>query len=214
MRIDDIYPYFSAEVPGCPDETMRLAVERVFREICTRAKVWTFWMDDIQLIDNEPTYDLEAPTNASLVDSTFEAWMGDRQLTAKSVREVAQLMPDYLTGRSNMPLFYNMPDNSQQITVYYTPLNATLPLRVKVIAIPKRGITTIPDDVTNNHLQLIEMGAKATLMLQNKQQWTDVKMGDYWHGQYKSALEAAAIDQAKSNVEYSDRVVPRAFGQY
>lgn len=213
MRIDDIYSYFIAELPGCPDETARLAVERVFRELCTRAKVWSEWMDDILLIDDQAVYDLEAPTNASLVESAFEVWIGPSwQLKPKTLREIPQLMPDYLTGRSNMPIYYNMPESAQSLTLYYTPLNATLPLRVKGIYIPKRGITTIPDDIANNNLALIEKGAKSILMLQNKQQWSDPKMGAFWKAEYEKDLESAAINQAKGNVENSDRVIPRAFG--
>lgn len=212
MKIEDIYPYFISEVPSCPDETARMAVEMAFRELCVRAKVWADWLDPITMVDGVATYDLEALEANALTESPMQVWVGDLQLTPKSPDEINLLIPDWQTQTSNEPVYFNMPILRQTVTVYPTPMGATKPLRIKGVFMPKRTITSIPDNVALFHLDTIAMGAKAKLMMQAKQTWSDKVMGDYWTKKFEIAVESASIDKSKGDVESSTQVRPRAFG--
>lgn len=211
MNIDDITSNFIAEVAGCPDETARLAVVRAFRFMCQRAKVWSEWMDPIDLTDDESTYDIDTPQFAALAESVLEVWLGNRELTGKSLGEIGLVLPDWQESRGS-PLYFNTAFDRQTITLYPTPANETRQLRVRGVYMPLMSATTIADNVASFHQEALEMGAKAILMLQSKQQWSDPKMGDYWQRKFDSKVEEIAINTAKGNVPGSDRVRPRKFG--
>lgn len=211
MNIDDITPYFISEVAGCPDETARIAVVKALRFMCTRAKVWGELMDPIDLIDDEPTYDIDTPTFAALADSVTQVWLGDRQLIGKNLEELAFLVPNWQSTFGS-PLYFNTSGERQTITLYPTPRNETRQLRMRGIYMPQMSATTVPDDIARFHQEAIEMGAKAILMLQAKQQWSDPKMGDYWQQKFENKVEEIAIKTEKGSVPTSDRVIPRRFG--
>ncbi|MNL06121.1 hypothetical protein D3C87_1267490 [compost metagenome] len=212
MRIDDLMQDFMAEVPGCPDETARVAIVKAFRTMCDRGKVWTEWMDPVDLIDGEADYTIDTPEFASIAESVIEVWLGGQQLWPKGLGEIAMILPNWQEARGNPMYFNSLGAESETITLYPTPYNETRQLRVRGLYMPVRSATTIPDEVTSIHQEVIEMGAKATLMLQSKQPWTDVKMGEYWRQRFENKVEELAINFGKGNAPSSDRVKPRRFG--
>ena len=211
MQLDDFFPYVLAEVPACPDITLRLALAQTAIDFCRRTLAWSSFSDPIRLVAGNRDYDLEVPLQGRvlMVDSLFH---GAREVYAKTTQELQVGMPDWQTAEASDPLFYNTPDSRDVIRLYPRPNLTGTTLLAKVTFVPLSGATTLPDFLGHDYMDTIAAGTKARLMVMPEPLWMNLQMAAFYKGQFDLDVENARITQIHERTRGTLSVPPRRFG--
>lgn len=212
MQLDAFFPYITAEVLGCPDPTLRLALLQTAAEFCRETLAWTEIQDPVSLINGIQDYELDAPAN-SYVLSVRDIWIGNRRLQPRTMQEIAMSVPNWQTTESNEPLFYNQANERGVIRVYPVPQGTTgQAIVIRAAYVPSISATTLPDFLGNRHIDVIAAGTKARLMMVPGVTWTNPKLGEYHRSIFDDGVIKARISEAHDRVPGTIRVLPRSFG--
>lgn len=209
MQLDDFFPYVLAEVPACPDITVRLALVQTAIDFCQKTLAWNTFNDPIRLLSGFRDYDLDAISQARvlMVESLF---LGAREVYARTTQELQSVMPDWQTAEGS-PLYYNSPDSRDVVRVYPKPNTTGDTLLAKVVYVPLSSATTLPDFLGNDHMDTIASGTKARLMMMPEPLWTNPAMSAYYQGAYSLARENERITQIHERTRGNLTVTPRRF---
>lgn len=65
--IEQFYPDLRADVPGCPEPTLRRELINALGEFCSRSWCWWSWLDDFELDRGEVEYTVVPPPDSAIV---------------------------------------------------------------------------------------------------------------------------------------------------
>lgn len=212
MKIEDFYRYVSFELPGCPEEIMRQAVVNTVKDFCRRTHAWNFFMDPIQLIDDEASYELEYPFDSKPI-TAMEVMIGRHALKPLKSTQLSMVLPGWQTAKSDVPRYYNEAQIESSITLYPTPYNSLEQLVMRVALEPKVSATTVPDSIIEQYHETIASGVKARLMLMPNKQWSAPGNGAAYKAAFEDGVTNARIEVIHDGVPGTIRVQPRRFGQ-
>lgn len=211
MQLVDFYPYVSAELPGCPDETLRRAIVQSVQVLCQKAHIWRELQDPIALRDGLREYEPDAPTGARIV-LIDEVFCGPVKLHAATVNELSWRLPDWQTAQGTSPAYYTGANDWGMINVYPLPKNPTESLTIRAEYEPLISATVLPDFILQRYQDAIEMGVKARCMAMPVVTWSNPQLADYWRVRFDSEVSSAAIKMIHERNAGTIRVRPRAFG--
>lgn len=225
MKLIDILAEVLPEVAGCPNQTASIAVLRAAQELCRVSGIWNEWLDGIALVDGIAEYDVY-PNEGGVIDMIKEVRVGNIELMAVDHASLSWRLPDWRNAKATVPVYYNVDGPRSTITVYPTPDNTQSgyssvqsgtpqeqfrTMRMKASLIPSMTAKVIRDDVWNFYGEAITTGAKARLMLQRGQQWSEPKLGLLLQQAFDAAVASARIEEEAGHVQSSTIARPRAF---
>lgn len=211
MKIEDFYRYVVVECPGAPDELLRQAIVQTAKDFCSRTHAWNEIQDPIDLVSDEADYDLEFQAGASPI-TVDKLWCGGRQLTAVTMAQIGNTLPDWRTATSTAPLYFNMANSLLSVRVFPTPKDPTEQLVLQVVFEPTLAATTLPDFLLDGHSELIATGAKGRLMLMHNKQWSNAPIGAAYRDAFDNGVVDERIKILHDRVPGTIRVQPRRFG--
>lgn len=211
MNLDAFFPYVLPEVVGCPDPTLRAAINAAAAEFCRESLAWTVFSDPITLIDGVADYDLDVPIGA-YVHTVRDVWLGNRRLTPKTMIGMQDTMPQWVTNTASEPVYYNAAVDRGQIHVFPTPSNTAGALVLRMAYAPTLSATTLPDFLGQRYLDVVANGAKARLMLIPGQTWSNPELAVFYQTKFTDGIVSARIDEAHDRVRGSISIRPRMFG--
>ena len=210
IELDVFLPHILPDVAGCPAFTARLAIIEAAIELCTDSGAWTETLDLIYTSAGTHSYELDLPKDARALLIT-NVWAPSGELTAKSVTEIARLVPDWQSAKGT-PAYFNQ-QNWTEFRVYpipNSPESAALTVRAQLA--PTRAASTLPDFMADRHFQGIVSGALARLMLKPAQAWSNPQLAAYHKTEFRLACGNAKVEIFHDRVAGSMRVTPRRFG--
>ena len=216
MKIEDLYPYVLADLPGCPDETLRQAFVMTAIDFCQKTHAWNEIADAVQLVDGVSDYDIDYHSGA-IAETVLGVWCGNQELVPKTISELNDELPDWETAVSTRPLYYNSPADWGSIRVFPRPsgLADLLPrptITLRGVFIPRMTATDLPNFMADRFLDCITAGVRGRLMMQPRKTWTDAQLGAYFKGQYEELRTDARITVLADRVPGVTRVRPVRFG--
>lgn len=209
IELDVFLPHILPDVAGCPAFTARLAIIEAAIEFCTKSGAWTETLALIPTTSGDYSYAPALPAGARALLIT-NVWAASSELTAKTMTEIARLIPDWQTAQGT-PVYFNQ-ENWTEFRVYPTP-NApgAAALTVRAQLAPTRAATTLPDFIADRHFQGIVSGALARLMLKPAQAWSNPPLAAYHKEEFLIACGDAKVAIFHDRVQGSLRVTPRRF---
>ena len=183
--------YVRPEVPMCPEIQILDAVLRAGIEFCMATKIFQQTVPLTTIVD-EPEYDLTLLMSAD--SEPDEIIMVQRDFTVNleptSQYDALQLMQTYQSGT---PYWYYLDDRNLHLVL--TP-NLIETLKVTIKARPSRDAATLPDVLYRQYVTDVAAGAKAILMSQSTQPWTNLE---------NAAINKTFFNQAiaKENLRYA-----------
>lgn len=204
--LNDFARYVRPEVPMCSDLQISDAVLHAGIEFCRRTKLV---QEDVDL-DTEigvPAYDL-----TTLLATGFEPdeilvvkRSGFGNLEGSSQEDAFNYLEFTQTGEPHM---YYLADRNA-VLVPTPEAVETLQLTVKVR--PSEAATTLPDELYRRYRTEIAAGAKAFLMLQANQPWSNPQAGSIHKFTFDAAVSAENLRYAKGGGSKALRSVINRF---
>jgi hypothetical protein len=201
------YDHLLPELPGCTTAMLDLHLLLWAREFCTTGHVWRADFDAVDLVADQPTYDLDASETQSeavkvirlTVDDILlydELWSDDSQ---------ADTGPKYPAGHPP----FTLSDTMLEITLLEDEIPTaavTGGLEVYGSMRPKATATSLPDFFLQEHVEAMRMGVLSRLMRMAKKPWSNPALAQEYASQYQSLLQFAATNAQRGNTRAPLRV--------
>ena len=216
MKIDELYPYVLAELPDCPDEMLRQSFAFTAMDLCRQTHIWNEIADAAILVDGIADYDIDYPSG-TIAETVTSVWCGPREMRAKTMSAMNDVLPDWQTATSTHPIYYNSTADWGSISVYPTPrglaqLGIKPSITLRGVFIPKATATDLPNFLTDRYLECLCAGVKGRLMLQPNQKWSNPQIGAFYKGEYERMRGDVRVFVLAERVPGVTRVRPIRFG--
>lgn len=187
IALDAFYADLRADVPGCPEPSMRRELVNALDEFCTRTWAWWAWLEDgdLELDAGEREYILTPPTGTRIVG------MVALQYEDESPVEGYRFRPPYLR-LDRAP-------------------SASKPLKVCLALKPDRNATTVEDFLFNDWREAACAGAKWRLMTLPGKPWTNLEAAAYHRKVFDQSIRDAMRRVSHNNTGRSLQVSMRRF---
>ena len=212
MKVEDFYRYITPELPGAPSELLRQAVMLTASNFCVETQALDQLSDPIQLQPGQADYDMD-PLSGCQPVTIKGVWTGNRELRPVTMSELFQLLPNWQSAKSSEPSFYNMVKGFGVLTVYPTPADpVSAQLTFHAVYAPQQTGSILPDVLFDRYFDAIAAGAKARLMIQPGQTWSNPQQAVIYNRVYDATVNQARGDVLHNRVPGSIRVRPIRFG--
>ena len=212
MKVEDFYRYITPELPGAPSELLRQAVMLTANNFCVETQALDQLSDPIQLQPGQADYDMD-PLSGCQPVTIKGVWTGNRELRPVTMSELFQLLPNWQSAKSSEPSFYNMVKGFGVLTVYPTPADpVSAQLTFHAVYAPQQTGSILPDVLFDRYFDAIAAGAKARLMIQPGQTWSNPQQAVIYNRVYDATVNQARGDALHNRVPGSIRVRPIRFG--
>ncbi len=212
MLIDDMVPALLADAPSCPVVMAQRAIVLAAAELCRDTLVWNALQDPITLVDGTADYDVEAPSGAQVV-AVMGAWVNGVAVVPKTMDALTAESPGWMAHSGSTPRWFHSAKGAALISLVPTPQDAQrAKLVLRAAFAPLATATELPDDLANEHHELILDGARARLLLQLGRAWSDPRLGEYSAMRFAEGKVAVRIDVLHDGAPGSLSVQRRPFG--
>jgi hypothetical protein len=187
----DFARYVRPEVPGCPEIQILDAILHAGIEFCKRTKIQRETVT-VSTVADTARYDLTAElASGTEPDEVLSvAREGADDLTASSEQDFLDLQLD----QSGQPQFFYLDGND--LVLGRIPSGAE-DLTVTVKARPAEGATALPDELYRRYRTQLAAGAKAFLMMMDKQPWTNLQQAAIHSAVFQGAIDEENLRYAK-----------------
>lgn len=211
MKITDLVRFVAVDVQGCPGPVIELAILETAIDFCRKTFAWGEIQDPVPVINGIQQYDVDMPTDGTVV-AIRNVWGFSRELLPKPMVEIQRLLPNWLDGRSNQPVYYNAADTDPAfIRLFPIPEGASGTLVMRVVYAPKITSTTLDDALVERYREALISGAKARLMLNPGRSWSNPALAGVHTGIYDRAKVEAKLAVLSDNSPGTTIVQPRRF---
>lgn len=204
---EDLYPLILPEVPGCPIPTVRMAINRAARELCTQGLAWREDAYNVYLRPDAFEYDMDADCGAEVVVLN----------SAKIDGRPLSLMTDpraLVSWGSRTGGVQRVAVSPDALRVWVDPMPSDKQVMTLNVALrPSLRATTLPEVIVRRYEEALASGAKWFLMRMPRQTWTDGAAATVAKGEFDMKVGEARVEAETGNVTGSLRVTPRAFGR-
>jgi hypothetical protein len=212
MKIEVLFPYLLADVPGVPDVTAKQALLLSTIEFCVHTHAWDEIQDPVTLSDAVNEYDVDVPQDARVV-AIKNIWTAAKELTPVTMSQLQQAVPNWQVATSNIPMYYNAPADLGSFRVYPIPTNAMgLAITLRAAYAPTLSAASVPDSVINRYLESIVSGAKYRLMATPGKGWSNAPLAAYHQQRFDEGVNRAKIDILHDKTQGSLKIKPVRFG--
>jgi hypothetical protein len=185
------------ELPGCPKPLILKAVVEVLREWCYRTQAWEVDLNDINVVADQTSYDLQ-----SHIPDTEIVSLVYRPSDDKGV---------HLDGRLLSPgVDYTIPVDKDVIVLKSTPTAAiTDGLTITAALRPVRGASAsveVPERLFDDWHQDWARGIMSRLMLMDGEEWSNPDRGSTYDSMYWDGIRLAIAERTRGRTNRPLRV--------
>lgn len=201
---DWFYPKVLPDVLGCPEPTVDEHLRDAARRFCFKTGCWRADLDRILTRAGRADYDISYPDSADGV-RLIGATLGGHDIGL----EVADVsMARRREGRSGRDRLRTM--DLRTATLMPTPAIDGSELRIEAVLQPSQDAEGVPDNIGDLYRLEIATGALASLLMMNKQPWTNPQLGGFKESTFAEAMARtqSAVWKGYSNTR------PRARGMF
>lgn len=208
----DFYNDVLPEVPGCPTALAEHEIKRACIDFMVRTQIQRKTVVNIDHPGTATPLDLTHTDYVAATEQVCEVlavWVDDKPLDCKSVAEIQQEYPDWMTVQGT-PEYYVQEGTA--LWLVPSPAAAlTNAIKVRISYAPNNTATSIPDSVFNRYGEEIAIGAKGRLLAKPKKPWTDPSIAGEYLRVYSRAVDAATIRSARGGAKVRWSVPTRSF---
>jgi len=195
------YPLVLGHVPGCPDPVLDQALRLAAQEFCRRTRCWLVWLDPVTTLETNVEYDLDLPTNSTVV-RVERATLAGAPIEIRSFRAL-EANPDTATDGDGGLI------SADRATFRLgTLVSAGQALAVQVALMPSDRATGTEDGIFRQYAEQISFGAKARLMEIPGQTWSNAALSGFNAAKFDEAIGSVAVDAWRGHTANTPR--PRA----
>ena len=177
----ELYEFTMPELPGCDKPLILQTIKSILTHFFLQTYYWQEDLDAINILADVAEYDLDSTRSNALII-----------VPVKVVLDDAELQPG-----SN----YEMPTTTR-IKLLSTPAAAsTAGLEIKAALKPKRGATSITDELFNRWYETWAFGVKARLMNMPKKSWSDRQTAAIYDAFYWDGIAEARVAVTKGKAD-------------
>jgi len=197
----------SATVPAVPDFLIERFAREAAIEFLKKTLLWQSTLTRISVVADTNSYSLTAPAGGEIwgIQTVKYKADGKDDDTFKTLDPVSEVYEDHHDHgnweytENETPNEYRFDHLDDTLYLYPTPTEASASgLLVKVNAIPDQSATYVQDFLYQKYKNAITYGAKALLLQEPNQPWSDIQTG--------------LFNQAKFDTEISDAKTKRLTG--
>ena len=186
--LSELYEFTMGELPDCPKILQMRNIVLAVREWCMRSQAWEIDLDDIDIIADQETYQLDSP-----VEDTEVVMCVHRPSDDVGVKWDGRLLSPGVD--------YTIEVTKNMLTLDETPSAAsTGGLTVRVTIAPILSATEdmeVPDRLFSDNQDTWARGAMSRLMLMKKKAWSDSEMGRVYHDMYWEGIRLAIAERTR-----------------
>jgi hypothetical protein len=188
---DQFYPFIMPDVMGCPAPTIDQYLLMSAREFCQRTKAWREWLDVFTADGTTNRFDHDLTSQQDLV-ATLRVLVNDSGYDEYKIKSARDLPKDWESGDSD-DLDGNVVqiDNATEYAIYPLPTSGAT-FQMQVALKPSMTATTLPDALFDEWLEGVCSGAKARILAQSNQAWTDLNLSKYHATKFETFVSRAA----------------------
>lgn len=206
-RYEDLLPFVLPEVHGCSDPLAEQAIREAVIEFCQQSRVWIYLCDPVDAVAAQPNYDIDLPTDASLVE-IFAIRINGVLLTPASIDSLDQECRDWMT-ETGAPRNYAQ-FNDDEFYCYPAPVAASIgDIKVRLIVKPSQSSSGFPAWINERYQRGIVAGAKSLLMMKQGTAWYNPGAAGAYDIAFHDAWAGAREEAAHSLVRAVTRVTPQ-----
>lgn len=209
---EDFYPWITAEVMGCPEPVMDLAISSTIIDFAEKSLILQQDHDPITTIANISDYDLEPPKD-HLVIKIMKVWFKGQELDGESPDEIKtpsvyNQNSGYLVNKGD-PRFYLQKD-PRTVTFYPVPDKTNRQaITMRVALKPTRSAQTFDDLFLEDYAETIAHGALTRILLSPGKTYTNEKQAVAHNSLYLAGLNVARTRAQNGHVRASRHVKMR-----
>ncbi len=202
----DWKPEILPDIPIVSDPALIVGVRNAARTFCEKTHLWTYKLDRIDIVADQPEYALIIPPalNAELVavenvKYKQDGFADDQFVFLDPLSERQQDLEDYANWpyrTAPQPRFFLVDIPSGQMRLVEIPTEAsTQGLLVKVSLRPTLTATTVPDWIREEYKDTIAYGALADLFLRPGATWAAPQTAALFEEKFASGIGQGNYDQ-------------------
>jgi hypothetical protein len=211
VKFDAFLPDVLPHVPSCPDNTALIAIRNAAIEFCEKSYAWQVDVDPIVIIKNEPEYDIDVPSNTTVVEITL-ASIGSRKIEPRSADELVHAYGTDWRQRVGAPMFYHRlrPDDTMRLVPIpdeaFVAVTPKPKLNVREVLAPSRKATQCDQILYDSWVEGIAAGALQRLFAMVGQSFYNPMESAHYGSIYRGAIGDAMITTNKTNSRSNTRV--------
>lgn len=212
VSVDLWFPDVVPAAQLCPNPIIRREIVNACRDLCERTMLWTAPLDPIDVIADEPEYQM-ATTGADIVGADRAKFDGKTiHPTSETALDEDETQEDQNTWRdktTDIPERYYVTFD-KKVRLVYTP-NSALSSGLEVWAILSPLITsiTVPNFLWENFKDMISDGAKGRLSAIAGMPWTDLKLASTFLQSFESQMMGAKQKKFTGFQRHKTRAIVR-----
>jgi len=195
--LSNLYEFTMGELPDCPKPLLMRNIVLAVREWCMRSQAWEIDLDDIDIIADQDTYQLDSP-----VEDTEVIACVNRPSDDVGVKWDGRLLSPGVE--------YTIEVTKNMLTLDETPSAAsTGGLTVRVAIAPILSATEdmeVPDRLFSDNQDIWAKGAMSRLMLMPKKEWTDIDTARTYHAMFWDGIRLAIAERTRGRTNRDIRV--------
>lgn len=212
MLLADLVADVRPDVPGCPEFSIRSALQRACVEFLYESGCWLSQLDPIALVAGRREYDLALPDGAMFLrvnndgDTRGVRYSAGR---ADSVSEKSIFERDQ--NSTGSPQYVAVRSEDDTLIVWPTPTSeqAGQTITLLVVLGAQRTVTEIPDTLGDRWRDALVCRAKARLMNTTGKPWSNPTQGAYEMRCFWDYVNNAKREALTSRYAQPQRVVMR-----
>jgi hypothetical protein len=195
-KFEDLYDEVMPELPGAPLPLVLNAIRNSVIAFCNGSDVWRAWLDPVNVIANQPTYDIEVPPGTDLVTLLSVKHDGDL-LTPRNEDDLDVWNPRWRT-EPERPRYYMQQDQDTVTLAAVPKCGFTGGLLLSVSLQPERTAKSFPGWIYSQYWEGITAGAKARLMKMPGKPYSNPQAGAMYAMTFDTETSGAKADASRS----------------
>ena len=207
-KYGDLLSEVIPELEGAPEPTVLLDIRNTVIDFCNGSRVWRVWLDPIDLVAGENTYDIQTTAGTDIVElMSVKLRRLDRDLVPASEDQLDRWESKWRERRRH-PEFYTQRTPDTVTLACVPPDNHPGDMLLSVALQPDRTSKAFPGWIYTKYWDGILSGVKARMMAKSGMPWSNPKLAMYYKARYDAELAKARTDGARSLVR--SRTVSRS----
>lgn len=212
MIPSQLYSRILPWVPGCPEPTVDQAVMDSVIEFCDRTQIDVRVDEQIELQEGVSDYEVFGDDDVEQ-DLVRGVYGPNGEITSVTPARLQDLLPDWQTGESTIPVYYGTWFTPGSITFWPRPNQTGVLVRVASSWKPALEATSFPDSFGRQYFQTLVEGAKAKLMSMPERKWTNLQLAGVHQMKYDAGIADARAVALHGRSAGTLVARPQAFGR-
>lgn len=211
-ELDNLLRFCIPELPGAPDSIIINALNDATTRLCRESACWNTWVD-VTLVSGQSDYLLTSPETNSRAFVVRKALFNGREFRPTPEDQLAMINPSMFDQQGTPTTYWMSGVNSISVLPVPSDTDVGRVIKMRVSWTPTSKASTFDSELMERYMDAILYGAKAKLMRQPGQTWSNEKLSAYYEMQATIEVGKARIDQMQDMTVGSLKTSPRAFGR-